>query len=242
MEQQYYIEPEWLEAIRNKPFFYPCAGYDWNEAITIFANVCSELWFCDTFYDRGMRLEPVINEQNNLGLKFISSHLDGNPFSIMQRTNGYRYLEPSRKYDTYERNDGSQCLVIRRRGFGQIALYDEFPDNSLGVFMHRCDSPGEGGSNAFFFDNKKYHYYKLSKLANTVTRKMSHRGLIITDGSNSAKGHHVRKHRGVSQKMAYEQLLGEKFIRNGLEWQCVGYIELSYRKSLVWGVTKPESK
>jgi len=51
---------------------------------------------------------------------------------------------------TVERvSDGRRLTVIRRCGYEQYAL-GEFPNRSIGVFVHRGDSPGEGGSNVCF--------------------------------------------------------------------------------------------
>jgi hypothetical protein len=65
----------------------------------------------------------------------------------------YRKLEPGRLKQLYERvSDGRRLTVIRRRGFGQYVL-GEFPNRSIGVFVHRGDSPGDGGSNTYFLAN-----------------------------------------------------------------------------------------
>ena len=65
----------------------------------------------------------------------------------------YRKLEPGRLKQLYERvSDSRRLTVIRRRGFGQYVL-GEFPNRSIGVFVHRGDSPGDGGSNTYFLAN-----------------------------------------------------------------------------------------
>jgi hypothetical protein len=78
----------------------------------------------------------------------------GTTATIERRTGddgrAYNFLKPSKLTETYERSDGRRLKVIRRRGFGQIALSRQFSDRSLGVFMHRGDSPGESGSNVYW--------------------------------------------------------------------------------------------
>lgn len=58
----------------------------------------------------------------------------------------YRNLEAGRLIQFYELKDDARRLkIVRRRGFGQCAL-SEFADQSIGIFVHRKDSPGDGGS------------------------------------------------------------------------------------------------
>jgi hypothetical protein len=59
----------------------------------------------------------------------------GDAHARMERREGYRFLSPSKRIETYWRQDGSSVRVIRRRGFGQIALGAEFPDDTIGVFF-----------------------------------------------------------------------------------------------------------
>src|SRR6185295_16539471 len=87
------------------------------------------------------------------GWQQIERELQGKssePIETIKATIGhreYRYVEPGRLRQVYQRDcDGRRLAVIRRRGFGQYALA-EFPDRSIGVFVHRGDSPGESGSN-----------------------------------------------------------------------------------------------
>ena len=241
MYPPYFIDPKWINEIKGKPFYYPCAGNDLDEPIQIFGKISSELWFCDPFYPRGLKIDRAIKSGNNLNIKFLSSRIDGNAEAVMENRNGYRFIEPSRKYEEYEYEGGKKVTIIRRRGFGQIGLYEEFADNSLGIFMHRGDSQGDGGSNVYFFKNFKSNYAKIGNLANLVARKINKRALIISDGSNSPKGHYIRKYHNknnINGADAYKNLFGKNYKRDGLLWECVGYLGRKYGPTLVWGVSK----
>jgi hypothetical protein len=241
MNLSHYIQPEWIDKIKGKPFYYPCAGHDWDEPIKIFGEVCTELWFCDHSYEELSKVDRIIKADNDLDLKFITHRIVGNVESKIENNNGYKFIESSKKYEQYEYKNGKKLTIIRRRGFGQIGLHDEFMDNSLSVFMHRGDSQGEGGSNVYFFKNFKSNYEKIGNLANLVTRKINNKALIITDGSNSPKGHPIRKfHRknDLGGFEAYQNLREKKYTRDGLIWQCVGYLSMKYGPTLAWGVTK----
>lgn len=83
----------------------------------------------------------------------------------MGQREGYRFLAPSKLAETYERvGDRRRITVIRRRGFGQYALSTEFADGSVGVFMHRGDISGEGGSNIYYLANMQSRHEPVGNL------------------------------------------------------------------------------
>jgi len=140
-----WIDPEWLASARGLEFFYPNAGYDHADALAAFVGISSSFCFCDINYCVGLRLSHAIADGGEA--EFVSKEVAGNSRSRMGtriaeggRTD--RFLEPSRLTETYRLPGGQTFCVIRRRGFGQMAL----AKGSIGVFMHRRDSAAEGGS------------------------------------------------------------------------------------------------
>ena len=135
MTSEHYIEPEWLDAIRGKLFYYPAAGEDWAEPLAVFQEVISTFWFCDIHYPRGLRLGIVFGSDPDYQL--IGSEKSGASCAeLSQRVaedgRAYRFMEPSKLSDTYERKDGRRITVVRRRGFGQMALTKEFDKARVG--------------------------------------------------------------------------------------------------------------
>jgi hypothetical protein len=162
---------------------------------------------------------------------------------ISERGDRYRYLQPSRLLETYLRiGDQRQIAVIRRRGFGQYALSEEFADGSIGVFMHRGDGEGEGGSNVYFLANMPAKYEPLSNLFDKLSRKLANRALIVSDGSN-CRIERLRKRdwqREVRGPEAFRESRPSAFTFGGWSWECVGYLGERYGPTLVWGVTRLE--
>ena len=240
---EWYIQPNWLEAIKGRPLFYPCAANDLEEIMTPFLSVVDEFWFADVNYPQGMNLSPGIQDEDKMRCRLKSSYVDGDPNSVLTVAGGHRNIKASRHFELYRRFDGSKLLIVRRRGFAQIALGDEFKDGSLGVFCHRGDSQGEGGSNVYFFRNHWSRFPPLRNLAKLLTCKLAHRAVVVSDGSNAARGHPVAKFHfcQLSGAEAYEQLAGQNWTRDGLRWTCVGFLTNRYGPTLVWGVVHIDS-
>ena len=186
---KFHIAQDWLEACRDTVFFYPAAGSDYAEPLTIFGDYVDVFWFCDIDYPRSLDLPPVCSSSTNLRL--IDQHRSGDPMAVLEWRTAenkrcYRFLQPSLLVETYERQNGRLLTVIRRRGFGRIALSKEFGPRSLGIFMHRGDSPGESGSNVYFLSNKKTDYEPCGNLFDKLAHRLRDRALIVSDGSNSS--------------------------------------------------------
>jgi hypothetical protein len=237
----FYIAQEWLEVSRDTAFFYPAAGSDYTEPLTIFQNYVSEFWFSD-IYPTGLQLPPVCAFHTDLHP--LEQNTSGEPFAIMETRraeNGrrYRFVQPSKLTEVYETTDGRHITVVRRRGFGQIGLTKEFGERSLGVFMHRGDSPGEGGSNVYFLANKKTYYEPCGSLFNKLARRLKDRALVISDGSNTNIRQLRRFHSSSTegrQAFAYHQ--GRDFDFGGFRWSCVGWLSMKNGPTLVWGLTR----
>ncbi|MCW2275302.1 hypothetical protein GJ654_12495 [Rhodoblastus acidophilus] len=242
MTPERYIEPEWLDAVRGKLFYYPAAYEDWAEPLAVFQDYISTFWFCDIHYERGLRLGSVFGSDPSYRL--VDSEITGAPLAeLSQRVAAdgrhYRFLEPSKLWCTYERGDGRQIVVVRRRGFGQMTLTKEFDKGALGVFMHRGDSTGEGGSNVFFLSNSKTVYEPCGNLFKKISYLLSDQALIISDGSNTSI--EVLKqffNRTTSGRDAFLHHLGKQFSFGGFLWRCVGWLKPKGGPTLVWGLTR----
>ncbi len=238
--QDYYIPPEWLRAVAGKAFFYPCAGSDIAEPLSIFAPFMDELWFADIHYPTGMRMPRAFPRADHQDYTLTSTSIDGAPSAQMERRAGHRFLPPSRRVETYMRLDGSGFRVVRRRGFGEIGLGTEFPDRSIGVFFYRGDSRGEGGSGVQFFSNRRRRYEPLTNLFSLLCRKLTVPALIVTDGSNTRPRQRLPisqfAHGPISSAEAFKLCAGRDWIADGLRWTCVGFVGRSYGPTLVWAV------
>jgi hypothetical protein len=237
----FFVDPEWLDAIRGKIFFYPAAGCDWREPFDVFADHIDTFWFADINYCKGLRMRPVQGVKSRFRL--LLSNVSGEPEAAMEWRDGHRSLLPSRLHQTYECvGDGRRVTVVRRRGFGQYALSEEFADGSIGVFMHRGDSPGEGGSNTYYLANMRSSHKPLSNLFDKLSRKLANRALIVSDGSNCdikeiRKWHLQLRVAGFD---AFKQARAQGFDRWGWSWKCVGYLGEGYRPTFIWGLTRLE--
>lgn len=238
--RSHYIPDKWLDTVAGKTLFYPCAGGDIAEPLQVFAPVISEFWFSDIAYPAGLRMAPAVQSLGDLQCTPKGTVINGDPSARIEHREGHRFLLPSRRIETYSRPDGSSFRVVRRRGFGEIALGTEFADMSLGVFFHRGDSGGEGGSNVSYFENKQRRYEPLNNLFSTLSRKLSEPALIVSDGSTTARTHPIAEfhNSSMSSAEAFERCHGREWLVNGLRWTCVGFVGRRYGPTLVWAVQR----
>ena len=237
-----FIEPVSLASLEGRSLFYPSAGFDWSEFLTTFADHIDEFRFADTQYqfDRNFG-SPFVDPSE---YRKIASDLDGNPTAQTETrkdasADAYDFVKPAHLTEVYERIlDGRRLKVIRRRGYGQYALA-EFSDRSIGVFVHRGDSPGEGGSNVVFLGNQKRRHEPLSNLFDKLTQKLADRALIISDGSNARAKFLAKFHNtDVSGAEAFAVQRETLFSFGAFEWKCVGYANRRYGPTLVWEVKR----
>lgn len=236
-----YIAPDWLEAIRGTTFFYPSAGVDHDEALAVFQNHVATFWFCDVGYPPGLNLSPAF--ANSECWRLVQTDRTGKLNALMeQRVAGgrsFRFLPPSRLEETYETDGGRQLIVIRRRGFAQIALSQEFAKLSIGVFMHRGDSTGEGGSNVYYLANKNTIYEPCGKLFLKISQCLRDRALVISDGSLTKIRALKRFHNtDVDGAKAFSFYRNHNFPFGGFSWTCVGWLRRKNGPTLVWGLTR----
>jgi hypothetical protein len=138
MVPDFYIDPSWMDSIRNSVFFYPAAGPDYAEPLKVLQDYIDTFWFGDLHYPRGLVLQPVfpagagfrLVDQKATGdldaeIKQIESYYAGVPRK-------YRFLPPSYLTEIYERADSRRITVVRRtlKRRGTFFLLLALPDGS----------------------------------------------------------------------------------------------------------------
>ena len=238
-----FIEPNWLEAIRGTILYYPAAMHDTQTLLDVFMDYIDTYWFCDVNYHPDLQLPQVLSKDQ--GFEIISSVKDGAVGAPRLRHTDaqgqeYPYLEPSRLYEIYQRTDGKRISIVRRRGYGQMGIVKEFDAKTIGVFVHRGDSPGEGGSNVHFLSNRVTRYEPCGMLFDKLSEKLRQTALVVTDGSNTRIPwlNRFNWSREMTGERAYKEHQGMKYIFGAYEWRCVGYLEKRYGPTLVWGLTQ----
>ena len=243
MKEATFIDPESLSALRGRRLFYPCAGHDYSEFLALFADHIDEFHFCDTctYCDLRHLRYPFSNPEL---YPLIDKKIEGDPIARMEDSSEarpYRYLRPGSLIEIYERaRDGRRLKVVRRRGFGQYALA-EFPNRSIGIFVHRGDRPvrGEGSSGVFFLANRKLDHEPLSNLFDKLTLRLADRALVISDGSNTCiKFLKAKFHNATTGAEAFERLRHEPRPFGAFDWRCVGYVSKKNGPTLVWDVMR----
>jgi hypothetical protein len=219
----------------GKSLLYPCAGSDWEQPFQVFAGYVSEFIFVDIGYQFR---EPAPMGFEGWDICESETRTIGQPFDemryIVAGNTRYRDIEPAWLVQTFrQQKTGRTVTVTRRRGFGQYAI-DELRDASLGVFFHRGDSSGEGGSNVFYLANRKFGHRPLDRLFDNLKRKFTFPALIASDGSNTQ----VRQLRRVA--MEPESQVSE-FSSFGLLWKKVARIPWQRGDTVLWRVTLEES-
>ncbi len=234
---------ELLRTVPGRKLFYPCSGQDWVEPIAAFGAFMDQFLFVDINYDFDRvpriqapgwireRAEPVAGPLRDARLYFEEGKLR------------YRDLTPAWLVETYgHRDSGRHIEVTRRRGYGQYALWD-LPEASLGVFFHRGDSGGEGGSNAWFLADHRLKHKppQLGQLIRTLRGKLADPALIVSDGTNSTipelaesswKGREFGPGGRTSPK-------AQHFEAHGLRWDWVGRMRGDgYGPTWVWRVER----
>lgn len=229
--EKFYVEPEWLSVLRGGIFYYPASGDDLDEPIDCFANYVDEMHFCDTGYCDLENLRPAFSAAPT------SIRYTGPRKAALERFGRRRDIVPGKRIETHPRPQKTDLTIVRRRGFGQMGLA-EFPDRSISVFMHRGDSMGEGGSNAWFLTDRNKNYPPLGQLFSKLQDRLRARALIVTDGSNTWANFLTRYKAWppVSSQQAYDEQRGKTYIHGRLTWECVGWLSYRYGPTLVWGV------
>jgi hypothetical protein len=212
----------------GKIFMYPCAGNDISEPVQVFGDIFDTFLFVDIKYRDGTKLPEIPGWR---ALSGTQNRFGSTNFSIRHVQDGrfkYRVIDPEWMLtDFVNELTGRKILVVRRRGFGQYALH-ELPDRSLSMFMHRGDSPGEGGSNVFYLDNRKTSYQPISNLLDLIKRKLTVPALIASDGSNT----NISELRDTANGSAAI----DSFVSHGLQWRRQPVSSFQASRTTVWSV------
>lgn len=212
---------------------YPCAGGDIAEPIQVFGGLFDTFLFVDLQYNV-QSAEPAIPGWNIVAGS--QRRLGSSNSSVRHCSVGlsrFRVIDPEWFFSDYKNEaNGKRISIVRRRGFGQYAL-QELPDGSLSMFMHRGDSPGEGGSNVFYLANRRTSHEPLSNLMNVLKCKLGYPALIASDGSNTTVPELVDTATGNAEV--------KSFVRYGLYWQRYLATDLLSGSTKVWQVSQHES-
>lgn len=233
------LDKDAMQGIAGKSFFYPCAWEDWYEPLDAFGALVDEFYFVDVGYRFS---DPVRIKNARWTLLPEHSELRGPAIDFMRikhegrRT--FRDIRPAWLCERYlDAGSGQSVTVIRRRGFGQIAL-DELPDNSLGIFCHRGDSSTEGGSATWFLANRKASHPPLARLFDKIKRKLAYPALIVSDGSNTSIRQLCAPCFARDGEVSRDTSIDE-FDHFGLHWKHVGELNVdAHRRTLVWRVER----
>ncbi len=231
-----YIPEEWLQAASVGDFLYPCAGHDYRPAIDVFLPYVSDFTFCDLYYPAGLEMRPVLESQD---LIRISSQTEGATHSTLRTVGDHPRIESSTLIETYRHQPTNREITIRRRrGFGQFALLDA-PLRSISVFMHRGDSPGEGGSNIYYLADCPSKYAPIGHLLTTLSERLTDRAIVLSDGSNTRiKPLKALHNQNISGAEALERMSGSAFIQSSFRWRCIGFLNNKYGPTLAWGLER----
>jgi hypothetical protein len=197
-------------------FLYPCAGMDIVQPITIFGLQFDTLLFVDLGYQFAGKFPlPKIDEWRELE---ESVQIEGPKLDPVKRfqcdTHCRREIVPAWRRSLYQHTKSGRLVnIVFRRGFGQYALH-EITDGALGMFLHRGDSSGEGGSGVCYLSNRKMKHAPLSNLLNTIKLKLARPGLIGSDGSNTSIKELYQAGNGDDHVASFNQqgLLGKRLI------------------------------
>lgn len=231
-----HLPDDWLKAVSAGSFLYPCAGHDYQPAISIFAPHLSEFTFCDLNYPAGLQMRPVVGPPE---YELISSDTEGEVHSEISRVNGHIEIDPSTLIEVYvQRQSGRSITIRRRRGFGQFTLLNAGL-RSISVFMHRGDSPGESGSNIYFLADCRSSYTPIGSLLTKLEERLTDRAIVLSDGSNTRLKKLRTLHRqNVSGAEAFRRMAGTSFTHGAFRWNCIGFIDNRYGPTLAWGLER----
>jgi hypothetical protein len=214
--------------VKGRTFIYPSAGDDFEEPFRLFSGHCDELIFVDINYDFDCRPSPAFD-----GWRLVKVDIFGSTKERIRIIEGerrsYREVSPAWRRQIYRCEVGSREVVVtQRRGFGQYAIR-ELPDESLGIFFHRGDSGGEGGSGVLYLGNQTLKHEPIARVFDTIKTKLSYPALIASDGSNIM---FPKIRRAVSD--GNFSLNG--FSAGGLRWTQVAKLPWRLGATVIWKV------
>lgn len=230
----------------NSVLFYPTAGLDLGEIVTAFRSRVDQMIFSDTSYRFDTGGQTRLFREARISPSKVD--LRGPALSEQSRQragDGNRNrVEPG--WLTARLDDNEQVNeVVFRRGYSEYALR-ELEDRSIRVFVHRGDSPGEGGSNTYWFENLTKRHPPLGHLFDGLCSKLADTAWVVTDGSNvgpEAPEPLRRHHRArLKSSEAFAELHSERFDYGPFRWSCVDHLEPRYGPTIVWQVQRQSTE
>jgi hypothetical protein len=232
-----FVEPEWLESVAGKDFFYPAAFMDIAPFVCLLAPYVTRFICNGPFYDSCEdRRSPVPDGFHLVDQAVADPSLRDRPVEdVLNVRIPYRNIDPSTLHQVF--SDGcSEITVMRRRGFGQYALLER-PARSIGVFTHRFDTPYEGGSNVWFLANRPKDHEPLANLWSKLSSRLADRALVISDGSLT-DFRFLFPDGSISSLDDYRnRRAAEPIIHDGFTWTCAGFLP-GRGHSLIWGLER----
>lgn len=230
-------QSDWLELVRDSVLFYPCAGCDTKEPIEVFHSHIQDFRFYDRSYKNGPNLDLEV--MSSLGYAPISSTRSTKTTQRdFNEGNKFESLE-----ETYQRPDGRLISIQRKkaliRGHQVEWLMRDFSDSSIGVFIHRGDSLGEGGSNIWFLSSSEFGDKRRERnLFPTIAPKLKDRALIISDGTLSNIPW-VKQHVHLKQAIDEPTLYGGRLAGwDCFRWELLGELSARSGPTYIWGVER----
>jgi hypothetical protein len=139
----------------------------------------------------------------------------------------------------YRKEDGRDVVVVCDSRHASEVLAERFPPRSIGVFMHRGDGAGEGGSALSFLDPGKRSPDCFSYHIDSLAKRLADRALVVTDGSNTEVAWLAKFY--ASRRPARGACFEAKEVDHemaGFHWTCVGWLGRRYGPTLVWGIER----
>ncbi len=248
MQGGYLLGSEQLEKVKDTALYYPCSGNDLRTPIEIFSPYVTDFWFVDRGYfstghqdtqrygfDLPADQQPAVLAGDER-YQFLGRDIRGpsdwpsrNPkIKPCVLTEAYRHVAT-----------GREIRIHRRRGYGYSGFRKEIVPGTLGVFLSRGDSQGEGGSGNTWLNPEHI---------DEVCQKLVDGGLMALDGSDGCRwvrryetGGVYREFFGRAQEVSD---IAEELIRSrhsfadkaGRWFDCVGYAGRRYGPTMIWQV------
>lgn len=209
--------------------YYPCAGQDWLGVTASLGVFFTHLKFCDLHYSFDKPPQALPEGWEPLQANWsLEGPAKCRPSLKTIDDRHVRHVTPAiATLPLRFAATGQIANVQLRRGFGQYGL-QEIPSGALDLFLHRGDSPGEGGSNVWFFSNWRARHAPLSHLFNVLKTKLRYPAVVGSDGSNCE----IRELR----EAASSETMPSDFASHGLQWRLLGGLAGGRGRTVFWEV------
>ncbi len=218
---------------------YPsAANEDWKNILKIFIDKTDKFIFSDLNYSENNIRQFTSYIKSLEGIHFLNNKLIGDFNLKVQKNKTFQEIKAA--YFTIKflyKNVKKE--VVFRKGFGQCALY-ELENGSLKYFCHRGDGTGESGSGVFYLGNRNLKHPPLSRLFDTLTKKLSSNSYIVSDGSNTDFKKLKKVYRDIKllSKNEVKPLLPIIIKIKDIKLSAIDVLDVRYNHTLIWKVEK----